>query len=237
MLGTSVDRLGDLGGLNADLGRKSAEEILIWAESTFSPSLAVTSSFQTQGLPLLHMVSRVAPDVPVVFIDTGFHFPETISFCRQIASRLNLDLRMLRSEVGWSRRGDLYNVDPDLCCFKNKIQPFLHYRRGLQAWISGLRRDQTPERAHTPIVSRLDDGTLKICPLVAWSDRDVSEYIDHHDLPRHPLTSKGYPSVGCQPCTQKVPEGDDPRAGRWPGSEKTECGLHSTNSATEEDLK
>lgn len=205
----------------------SAEEILRLACEKFAPDIAVTSSFQTQSLPLLHMVSQIRPETPVLFVDTGFHFPTTLAFRDQVVGRLGLDLRVLRPAPVRAELGaQPYKRDPDLCCFRNKVEPFLEARRGLAAWVSGIRRVQTAARGDTPVAERLEDGVYKICPLVAWSDADVDSYISQHGLPRHPLDARGYASIGCEPCTRRVRAGDDPRSGRWAGLEKTECGLH-----------
>lgn len=203
-----------------------AEDVLDWAFRSFAPEIAVSSSFQTQSLPLLHLVSRVCPDLRVVFLDTGYHFPETLSFRDRVVTQFDLRLEVVRAEAAGPRDDTLYRRDPDLCCFKNKVEPFLSVRKTLRAWVSGIRRDQTQDRRETPVVDRLPDGVFKICPLVSWSGDDVEEYLIRHRLPRHPLDALGYSSIGCQPCT-RVPEfGSDPRSGRWAGQAKTECGLH-----------
>lgn len=219
----------DLATVNARLERASSAEILAWARATFREGLVTTSSFQTQSAPLLHLLSRFAPGVPVLFLDTGFHFPETLAYKDALAARLGLDVRDLRPEMGHDgfrrRYGELHRHDPDHCCHVNKVLPLQRALAGASAWISGVRRDQTPERAATRIVE-LVDGRYKICPMARWSEADVTACVDAHDLPTHPLHGEGYLSIGCAPCTRAVRPGEDARAGRWSGQAKTECGLH-----------
>lgn len=216
----------------AEPGVDAAAAIITWAAAQFMPRLAMTSSFQTQSVALLHILSRVRPDVPVVFLDTGYHFPETLAYRDDLIARFGLTVRSVRSAVPQSEQirqhGDaLYRRDPDLCCYINKVEPMRRALRDLDAWISGIRRDQTTNRASADPVELLPDGRVKVNPLVAWTHKDVWTYINRHDLPAHPLFSQGYLSVGCAPCTQPVAAGDDERAGRWAGADKTECGLHT----------
>lgn len=224
----------DLAAVNDRLERASSAEILAWATATFGTGLVTTSSFQTQSVPLLHLLSRFASEVPVLFLDTGFHFPETIAFKDRLAERLGLDVRELRPEMGHAgflrRYGELHRHDPDHCCHVNKVLPLRRALDGVPAWISGIRRDQTPQRAEVPIVD-LVDGRYKVCPMARWTERDVWSYLDRHDLPSHPLLADGYRSIGCAPCTRPVLAGEDGRAGRWSGRGKTECGLHFGGSA------
>ena len=220
----------DLPALNRRFTGASPETILRWAWLTFGPEIAATSSFQTQSVPLLHMIARVAPEMPVFFLDTGFHFPDTLAFRDLLRERFGLNVVVLMPEGGHEafrrRHGDLYRRDPDLCCLINKVEPLERAMSGMQAWISGIRRDQTLHRAATPIVSLGPEGRVKVCPLAEWTRRDVWQYLHDHGLPEHPLLNKGYLSIGCAPCTQPVADGSDERAGRWAGHEKTECGLH-----------
>lgn len=207
------------------------ETVLRWAWENFAPSVAATSSFQTQSLPLLHMISRAAPRMPVLFLDTGFHFPETLSYRDRVVEELDLNLKVLEPKIGHDgflqEYGELYRRNPDLCCHINKVEPLERAKAGLEAWVAGIRRDQTEARKGTPVVDRNDDGLLKVCPMVTWTEADVEDYVEQHDLPRHPLHGQGYRSIGCAPCTRRVdPDAEDARAGRWAGSQKTECGLH-----------
>ena len=219
----------DLQEVNARLEEAGPLEVLAWAYREFGTGLVMTSSFQTQSVPLLHMLSRVAPEVPVLFLDTGFHFPETLEFRDRIAGEFGLTVKDLRNELGHEgflkEHGELYRTDPDACCYLNKVAPLEKALEGAAAWVSGIRQDQTAQRAGTPFVA-LEDGRYKICPMARWTQRMVLEYMERHALPEHPLLAKGYASIGCAPCTRPVLAGEDARAGRWSGTDKTECGLH-----------
>lgn len=222
--------------VNAQLESASPQTILRWAWETFAPEIAATSSFQSQSLPLLHMIATTVPELPIYFLDTRFHFPETLAFRDQLIHELGLKVITLQPGVDTTtfRRqyGELYRSNPDLCCYINKVEPLRRFKAGLAAWISGIRRDQTEARRHTPIVSRERDGLYKICPLANWTSADVWRYINQHDLPVHPLLSQGYMSIGCAPCTRPIGSNEDERAGRWAGHNKTECGLHIDLHAT-----
>lgn len=218
--------------LNAQFDGAAPETIIAWAADRFMPRLAATSSFQTQSVALLHLISRVRPDLPVIFLDTGYHFPETLAYRDRLVAQLGLTLRIARPAASPAetarRHGDaLYRRDPDLCCYINKVEPMQRALADLDAWISGIRRDQTPNRATTRAIERLPDGRLKINPLVTWTHKDLWSYIHRHNLPAHPLFQQGYLSVGCAPCTAPVAPGEDERSGRWAGTGKTECGLHT----------
>ena len=213
------------------------QDVLQWAWHTFGPNIAATSSFQSQSLPLLHMIATTTPAMPVFFLDTGFHFPETLAFRDQLMREWGLQVVSLTAAMGheqFSRRhGQLYRSDPDLCCYINKVAPLKKAKAGLDAWVTGIRRDQTEMRRDTAIVAREPNGQVKICPMATWTDRDVWRYINQHDLPVHPLLSQGYMSIGCAPCTRPIQAGEDARSGRWAGQTKTECGLH-TEAMTDE---
>jgi phosphoadenosine phosphosulfate reductase len=220
----------DLERINARLETAHPQEILAWAWNNFAPELAATSSFQTQSVPLLHMIASVTPGLTVLFLDTGFHFPETLAFRDRLVREFGLHVRVLAPEMSHDgfrhQHGDLYRQNPDLCCYINKVEPLARAKRELRAWISGIRRDQTATRQATPVVAREPGGTVKICPLAGWTRREVWQYLHEHGLPEHPLLAQGYLSVGCAPCTRPVDADDDERAGRWTGHDKLECGLH-----------
>lgn len=220
----------DIQQANAILEAAHPEEILVWAWTQFNGSVAASSSFQTQSVPLLKMISRVTPGMVVYFLDTGFHFDETLKFRDDLTRDLKLNVRMLGNPLGHDgfvqQYGDLFQHNPDSCCHLNKVEPMEHARRKFCAWISGIRRDQTLQRRDTPIITELADGTYKICPLVNWTRDDIKAYAKEFNLPEHPLKALGYTSIGCWPCTQPVKAGEDERAGRWAGTGKTECGLH-----------
>lgn len=177
------------------------------------------------------MIATTVPELPVYFLDTGFHFPETLAFRDQLVAEFGLTLRLLRTELGHSgfqqQYGQLHNSNPDLCCYINKVEPLRIAKQKLCAWVSGIRRDQTQMRQEIDFVSVDSVGQYKICPLAAWTDRDVWRYVSQQGLPSHPLLKDGYMSIGCAPCTRPITADEDPRAGRWAGQVKTECGLHT----------
>ncbi|MCB9140029.1 MAG: phosphoadenylyl-sulfate reductase [Caldilineaceae bacterium] len=216
--------------MNQEFETATPQTILQWAWKTFPSDMAATSSFQTQSMPLLHMISLVAPDLPIFFLDTTFHFPETLFFRDRLMREWGLNVRSLTAEQRLAHSqdnyGQLYRTDPDRCCYINKVAPLARAKEGLAAWITGIRRDQTEARRHTPIVSRDKNGQVKICPMATWTEQDVWRYINQHDLPVHPLLSQGYMSIGCAPCTRPVHAGEESRSGRWADRAKTECGLH-----------
>jgi phosphoadenosine phosphosulfate reductase len=211
---------------------KQPQEIIQWAVENFWPEIALSSSFQTQSMPLLHMATRLKRGFPVFFLDTGYHFWETLIFRERIASEWQLNVIDLYRDTRWDvfvrqRVRTLPLEDPDLCCFLHKVQPMQKALRDLKAWITGIRRDQTPVRARAQILEVQEDGLLKINPLLNWTKADVLRYIEAQHLPVHPLLEKGYRSVGCAPCTNVTGAEDDDRAGRWAGRGKIECGLHT----------
>jgi phosphoadenosine phosphosulfate reductase len=222
----------ELGTLNAQFEGTDPLDILQWAADQYLPKLAATSSFQTQSVALLHLISRARPEIPIIFLDTGYHFPETLAYRDQLVERFGLTLRIVHPAMTPAdvvkRHGDaLYRSDPDLCCYINKVEPMQRALAGLDAWITGIRRDQTANRAAAQPVEQLPDGRIKVNPLVAWTREDLWTYINRHKLPAHPLFSQGYLSVGCAPCTTPVTPGEDERSGRWAGRPKSECGLHT----------
>jgi len=211
---------------------KTPQEILEWAIREYGDDIAMSSSFQTQSMPLLHMATRIKPDIRIFFIDTGYHFWETLIFCVRVASDWNLNVIDLHRDSRWDVfvRQNLRNLpldDPNLCCYIHKVQPMQKAVNSVWAWISGIRRDQTEVRSHAKIVELQDDGLIKINPMLNWTKADVNRYIEEHNLPKHPLLEKGYRSIGCAPCTVAVGDSDSDRAGRWAGRGKTECGLHT----------
>jgi len=219
-----------LAGYSAALEGKSAEEIADWTAGAFGTDVVVAASMQDVILP--HLFAQVIPGVEVLFLQTGYHFAETLQ-TRDVAAR-SLAITVVEAlpaqsvaEQDAEYDEKLHDRDPNLCCFLRKVDPLARSLDGRAAWVTGVRRIEAPTRANTPIVSWDDKHDLvKINPLVAWSDEDVEAYQVAHDLPRNPLVAQGYPSIGCAPCTRKVAPGEDPRAGRWSGSDKTECGIH-----------
>lgn len=219
----------------AELAEAPPQEILRWAFGTIG-NVAVATSFQSSGLVILHMTRGLRLRPPVLFIDTGFHFGETIDFRHRIADEWDLDVVDVRGEHR-SPEGqaalygpELYRRDPEKCCFINKVEPLQKELETYDGWISGIRRDQSPLRAETPTMEAqmLQSGkeVLKIHPLAHWSRDDVAAYVAEHSIPTHPLLEQGYRSIGCAPCTRAVLPGEDERAGRWADLSKTECGIH-----------
>lgn len=211
----------ELAELNRGFESASAEQIVAWAARSFGPHLALAASM-TDAV-LIDLAVRVAPAVEVVFIDTGYHFPETLETVETVRRRYGLNLRIMTVAP---HDEELWKVDPGNCCSAVKVGQLDRALAGKAAWMSGLRRDEAASRATAPIVARDLRGLVKVNPLANWSVEQVDAYIAEHDVPVNPLTLQGYPSIGCQPCTKPVAPGEDPRSGRWAGSEKTECGLH-----------
>lgn len=218
--------------LSNEFEAKTPQEIITWAVDTFWPQIALSSSFQTQSVPLLHMVSEIKHEIPIYFLDTGYHFWETSIFREKLAAEWHLNVLDLYRDARWDQfaRGQTRTLpleDPNLCCFIHKVQPMQNAMKDRLAWISGIRRDQTTTRAQAKILELQEDGLLKVNPLLNWTKADVKRYMEEHNLPSHPLLEKGYRSVGCAPCTVAIGVNDDERAGRWQGRGKTECGLHT----------
>ena len=198
--------------------------------------LFATSSFQTNSVVLLHLLSLHAPQTPVYFLDTGYHFPETHAFRQALAARLELDIRPLASPVPRIQQRDahgrlLFTSDPDRCCHLNKVLPLDPIIATHDVWISGIRGSQSANRAGMGRRSVGRHGIERYHPLIDWDGRMVHAWIQQHDLPRHPLDDAGYLSIGCAPCTRRLADdpgigGLDDRGGRWAGLRKTECGLH-----------
>ena len=219
--------------LNERFEREPPAAIVRWALSE-TGRIAVASSFQAEATAVIHMATRVDPSVPVLFLDTGFHFDETIEFKDRLTRQLGLNLVEARGDYRPAAQaaafGDrLYERDPALCCELNKVLPLGRALTGFDAWISGLRRDSSPTRETAPIVEAyLQDGRpmIKVNPVATWTRRDVWGYLEQHDLPHHPLYDLGYASIGCAPCTRMVFPGEDERAGRWAKTAKLECGIH-----------
>jgi len=222
----------DLEAVNRELESATPQVILAWARDTYMPQVMLTCSFQHDGVVLAHMLREIAPAIPVVFINTGFHFPETLAYRDEIVRRLGLELVELhpimpRDEFARTHGLDLYQRNPDLCCQINKVEPLRRYLPGMRAWINGRRRDQATTRAALRVVEPFQDGLVKVNPLASWSSRDTFRYMQDQGLPLHPLFERGYTSIGCAPCTRPVMAGEDERDGRWAGTGKVECGLHT----------
>jgi phosphoadenosine phosphosulfate reductase len=209
---------------------EQALAVLRWAGDTFGDDFAVTSSM-ADGL-LAHLASEALPGVRVVFLDTGYHFAETLGTRDWITSVLpvtlvNVEPALTVEEQDAAYGPRLYERDPDRCCDLRKVRPLDETLAGLAAWASGVRREESASRADTKVVDwDAKREMLKINPLAAWTQDDVDAYIDEHEIPVNPLVEIGYTSIGCAPCTRAVAPGEDARAGRWAGRSKTECGIH-----------
>ena len=209
---------------------EQALAVLRWAGETFGDDFAVTSSM-ADGL-LSHLASRAVPGVNVVFLDTGYHFAETIGTRDWVSgvmpiTLVNVQAPQTVAEQDAEHGPQLHQRDPDLCCSLRKVKPLAQALAGYAAWGSGVRRDESPSRAGTKVVDwDAKRGMVKVNPLAAWTQDDVDAYVVEHQVPVNPLQEIGYASIGCAPCTRPVAPGEDPRAGRWAGRGKTECGLH-----------
>lgn len=213
-----------------DLSGARAQEIIRWAARTFGSRVLVSQSMANTALS--HLVHSVAPEIPIVFLDTGYHFDQTLQTRDDLVNRtgltlLNITPRQTIAEQDAEHGAELWRTNPDLCCKMRKVEPMEELLLGYDAWISGLRIAATPHRADTPVVT-FDErrGVIKISPLLHWSDIQLLRYTIENDVPVNPLMYEGYPSVGCAPCTHPVADDEDPRAGRWRGQGKNECGLH-----------
>jgi phosphoadenosine phosphosulfate reductase len=207
-----------------------ALDVVRWALAEFGDGIVVASSMQTAVLE--DLVSRVRPDVPVVFLDTGYHFAETLG--TRDAVRIAYPVRLIDvtprrsvAEQDAEEGPRLFERNPDRCCALRKVEPLERALAGYRAWITGLRRADSPSRAATPLVEwDAKRSMVKVNPIVAWSDDELERYVEANGVIANPLLQLGYPSIGCEPCTRAVAPGEDARAGRWSGRTKTECGLH-----------
>jgi len=191
-----------------------------------------TSSFQTHSMVLLHIISRSKVAIPVYFINTGYHFPETVAYKEQIADRFGLDVIDLYAETPKIMQKDsggklLFASDPDYCCYLNKTQPMEKILHSHDIWINGVRRDQNKFRSSLAVEESAPFGSMRFHPMLDWNARMIFQYIKEFDIPRHPLDEQGYLSIGCEPCTRKRHPDIDEREARWYGLNKTECGLHT----------
>jgi phosphoadenosine phosphosulfate reductase len=197
-------------------------DVIAWAARTYGARFAIASSMET-GV-LAHLASTVAPGTDVLFLDTGYHFAETIGTRDAIAAVYDVTVVTVTNDLPDDR---LYERDVDACCKVRKVDPLDQALTPYLAWASGVRRDESPLRATTPVVGwDAKRGKVKVNPLAAWTQADVDAYVAEHGILVNPLLSDGYLSIGCAPCTKRVAPGDDPRSGRWAGTGKTECGLH-----------
>ncbi|HVX80361.1 MAG TPA: phosphoadenylyl-sulfate reductase [Devosiaceae bacterium] len=228
------DKLRTLGimALNGMYGEMDAQGVLKQALTELLPGdVAIVSSFGADSAVLLHMVSEINPDLPVYFLETGKHFPETLAYVETLKATLGLtNVIAIRPDAAdlarFDPRGDLWETDPDSCCYIRKTEPLEPMLEQYGGWVTGRKRYQTRERGVLPHFELTSDDRIKVNPLAYWSDADVVAYRQAHNLPEHPLYARGYKSIGCAPCTSAVAEGEDARAGRWRGLDKKECGIH-----------
>lgn len=233
--------------LNERFEGERPQEILQWAlVDSGLERTGIASAFQAEGTCVIHMATRISPNVPILFLETGFHFAETLAFKQQLTDMFDLNVIDLVGDETVESQAErygprLYERDPKLCCELNKVIPFDQALQGLDAWITSLRRDSAWTRMNTPIVdqARSDDGTwlVKINPMANWTRPEVWRYLKQHGIPHHPLYNLGYSSIGCAPCTRMVFPGEDERAGRWSGIMKTECGIHASEAGRQDGVE
>jgi phosphoadenosine phosphosulfate reductase len=228
----------DLDALNAMFERSHPAKIVEWAVAQFDGDVVLSSSFGAESAVSIHLATQVKPDIKIIFVDTGYLFPETHQFMEQLRRRFNLNVWTYRTRndpIAWLREhgesDPAQRKDVDACCAANKTEPMQRAMRELapKAWFRGIRRNQADTRRSAKFIT-LDRayGNYAISPILNWGSREIYQYMKQHDLPYHPLYEKGYASIGCNPlsCTRPIAAGEDPRAGRWAGSGKVECGVN-----------
>jgi phosphoadenosine phosphosulfate reductase len=226
---TGVAEAAEKGALEG----RSAAEVLSWAAERFAPRITFATGFGAEGCVIIDLIARQRLPIDLFTLDTGLLFPETYALWRRLEARYDLLIRAVRpeetvEEQAISQGDRLWERDADRCCALRKVEPLRSALAGFDAWIAAIRHDQTADRAKAAVVERdARYGLVKVNPLVAWTSADVAAYVREHDVPVNPLHDQGYPSIGCLPCTSRVLPGEDPRAGRWRGRTKTECGLHA----------
>ncbi len=218
---------------NARLETATPQEILRWVTGRFGDKFTMATAFGPEGMCILHMLSEIAPQTHIFNLDTGYQFQETLDLRERVLQRYGMAVEMKQPETTVAQYeqlhgGPLYKTNPDQCCFDRKVKVLREASKGWSAWMSGIRRDQSTDRASVPIVGwDKKFGLVKISPLANWTKKEVWKLITEEDIPYNPLHDQGYTSIGCWPCTRAVMIGEDERAGRWSGSAKTECGLHT----------
>jgi phosphoadenosine phosphosulfate reductase len=222
----------DWKAISDELDGASPEAVLRWAIEQFSPGIALATGFGAEGCVLVAMLAAISPGTRIFYLDTDLLFPETYALRDQLEVRYGVHFERRATSLSVqdqaAKYGErLWEREPDLCCRLRKVEPLREMLQGLNAWVTAIRRDQSPSRANTSLVERDEKFDLfKINPLAAWSARDVWRYIVKYDVPYNTLHDQGYPSIGCMPCTTPVQIGEIPRAGRWRGTGKSECGIH-----------
>jgi phosphoadenosine phosphosulfate reductase len=232
--------MAELTAVSERLEAAKPEAILRWAAERFGPRLTMATGFGPEGMCIIHMLAQVAPATHIFNLDTGYQFPETLDLRQRILDRYGIEVELKRPELTVEQYeslhgGPLYRTNPDQCCRDRKIKVLRQAVAGKHAWISAIRRDQSPDRARAGIVGWDPKFSLvKINPLANWTKQEVWNLITRHDIPYNPLHDQGYTSIGCWPCTRAVMFGEDERAGRWSGTAKTECGLHVLDDGQQE---
>lgn len=231
-MGEEVLSSAKLKTLNQKFEQAQPPEILKWAINQFGPKVGITSSFGTDSAALLHMAAQIDSSLSVRFVDTGFHFEETLRHLEILKQLLHLNIQIVKTSLDASMIAKLKKeyakkpIDDKYCCGAYKVEATQRALAGLACWITGLQRSDSMTRKDTPIIDLLDNGMLKVAPLAAWSSQQLHAYMSEHHLPYHPLWAQGYTSIGCALHTEKPIDPNDPRSGRWAGQSKTECGIH-----------
>jgi len=236
---------GEIRDLNERFETAHPRDIVRWALCDSGlERVSLASAFQAEGTCVMHMATEIRPGVSVMFLDTGFHFAETLAFKSRLAERLSLNVIDLAGEHTPASQAEalgprLYERDPDRCCDINKVRPMMRALRELDGWVTAFRRDSSPTRANSPFVDRYEfepgRWIVKINPVANWTRRDTWAYLAEHDLPHNPLYDIGYASIGCAPCTRMPFSGEPERAGRWAGLSKWECGIQQRESGIRTD--
>jgi phosphoadenosine phosphosulfate reductase len=221
----------DVDQLSEEFESRPAQELLAWAVDRFDGRIVLTCSWQQQSSVLVDMLHQLGAGIRIVELDTGLLFPETYETRERLVARYGLELERIDpretvDEQALSEGPKLWRRDPDRCCALRKVEPLERALVGMDAWITGVRRAQSITRAGARVLELDPRGVVKVQPLAGWSDEDVKGYLFAHDVPYNPLHDRGFPSIGCTPCTRAIRPGEDSRAGRWADAEKTECGLH-----------
>jgi phosphoadenosine phosphosulfate reductase len=212
----------ELASRNDEFETAPASKVIRWAVDTFGDDLVLAASFE--DVVLIDLATKIAPNIEVIFLDTEAHFPETLAFVEAMRQRYDLNLTVTKP----GPEAAAHPCGSEQCCQFRKVAPLRQAVQGNRAWLTALKRDDGPTRADAPIVSWDNAfGLVKVNPLATWTNDDITSYLADHELPEHPLWAKGYRSIGCAPTTRPVAEGEDPRAGRWAGLDKSECGLHA----------
>ena len=235
MLEPTEELLCELARASERLESATPEQILKWTVERFAPHFTMATAFGPEGMCIIHMLAKIAPQTPIFNLDTGYQFPETLELRERIKERYGIEVEMKRPELSVAEYeaangGPVYSHDPNRCCADRKVRVLEQAAKGFHAWASAIRRDQSEDRARAAIVGWDKKFSLvKVSPLANWTKKEVWALITSEHIPYNPLHDRGYLSIGCWPCTRSVLPGEDERAGRWSGFAKTECGLHTQN--------